>query len=64
MKKSFLCLLAVLLLLFSAGCISSNVSGRNSWHNVKAGELIDRQKSENKFMTVGLNIYVFHIQTR
>ena len=61
MTKSFLRLLAAVLLSFSAGCISSNASDRDSWRNVRADELIDRRKL-GKSMTVGLNIYVFHIQ--
>jgi hypothetical protein len=63
MKKSFLCLsAAVLLISFSAGCIGSNTSGRDPWRNIKADELIGRQELKDKYMTVGLNVYVFHIQ--
>jgi hypothetical protein len=70
MKKSFLFLarhsglLAVFFLIsFLAGCIGSNASSRKVWKDVKASELISRQQpSENKTMTVGLNIYVFQIQ--
>jgi hypothetical protein len=63
MKKPFLCLLVTIVLLFSAGCVSSDTSALDPWRDIKTGELIDRQKMEDKYMTVGLNIHVFRIPT-
>ncbi len=60
MKKS-LCLPAVLLLIsFLTGCTESS---KKPWKDIKASELISQQQlPENKAMTVGLYIYLFHIR--
>lgn len=65
MKKPFICLSAVFfLILFSAGCIHSNRSIPDFPQDVRVSELVGQQQlSENKTITVGLQLYLFQIRT-
>ena len=61
MKKFFCSLTVLFLISFLAGCEGSS---KKPWKGIKAPELISQQQlPENKTMTVGLNIYLFRIQT-
>lgn len=64
MKKVYLALTVTVLITFTSGCVSSNRSRLDIWHNLKAAELIGRQQLEEaKERTVGMNIYILQISS-
>jgi hypothetical protein len=64
MKKVYLALTVTVLITFASGCVSSNRSRLDIWHNLKAAELIGRQQiEESKERTVGMNIYILQISS-